>query len=127
MAIQQVQRLGSIWKNEDLSVGQRILQTVTNLAMSLPMLVNGYLKLNQALKLVIPLRLREAAAAAAAARRAGDTEKESKAIDLYAAETEKATGKVKMFNGALAVDPTALWIAGISAAITILGIWINSL
>jgi len=41
MAIQQIQNLGSIWKNSDLSGGEKLLQTVTNLAMSLPMLGKG--------------------------------------------------------------------------------------
>jgi hypothetical protein len=41
MGIQQVQNLGSIWKNSDLSGGQKLLQTITNLSFSLPMLVTG--------------------------------------------------------------------------------------
>jgi len=41
-AIQQIQNLGSVWKNEDLSIGQKLLQTITNLAISLPMLATGF-------------------------------------------------------------------------------------
>ena len=40
-SIRQVQNLGSIWKNENISDGDKILQTVTNLAFSLPMLAKG--------------------------------------------------------------------------------------
>lgn len=42
--IQQIQNLGSIWKNQDLTLGQKALQTITNLAFSLPMLHNGFKK-----------------------------------------------------------------------------------
>jgi len=43
-AIMQVQNLGSIWANADLSLGEKLLQTITNLAISLPMLTNGLRK-----------------------------------------------------------------------------------
>jgi hypothetical protein len=41
MAIQSVKNLGNIWKNEDLSMGEKILQTTTALGMAIPMAING--------------------------------------------------------------------------------------
>lgn len=41
-AIQNLQNLGSIWSNEDLTTGEKLLQTVTNLAFTLPMLISGF-------------------------------------------------------------------------------------
>ena len=40
-AIQNLHNLGSIWSNEDLTTGEKMLQTVTNLAFTLPMLISG--------------------------------------------------------------------------------------
>ena len=40
-AIQSLHNLGSIWSSEDLTTGEKMLQTVTNLAFTLPMLING--------------------------------------------------------------------------------------
>jgi len=51
-ALQQFQNLGSIWKNADLSTGQKILQTITNLSFSLPMLINGFRKVSTSLNLL---------------------------------------------------------------------------
>ena len=41
-AIQSVQHLGSIWNNDDISTGEKLLQTVINLSFALPMLVQGF-------------------------------------------------------------------------------------
>lgn len=41
-AITAVQGLGSIWKNEDLSLGQKVLQTVTTLGFVIPMLTRAF-------------------------------------------------------------------------------------
>jgi hypothetical protein len=40
-AAQQFINLGSIWQNEDLSTGEKLLQTVSSLAFALPMLMSG--------------------------------------------------------------------------------------
>ena len=50
-AIKQVQNLGSIWKNADLTDGQKVLQIVTNLGASLPMLITGFKNLKEAMSL----------------------------------------------------------------------------
>ena len=39
--IQSIQNLGSIWKNEDASTGEKILSTITALSVALPMLTTG--------------------------------------------------------------------------------------
>jgi len=51
-AIQQISNIGSIWKNEDLTAGEKMLQITTNLAMSVPLLANGLGKLLTPLGLI---------------------------------------------------------------------------
>ena len=51
-AIRQIQNLGSIWKNADLSSGEKLLQTITNISASLPMLINGFIKATTSMGLV---------------------------------------------------------------------------
>ena len=45
--IQSIQNLGSIWKNEDSSIGTKILSTITSLGMSLPMMISGFARLRE--------------------------------------------------------------------------------
>ena len=40
--------LTKVWKNENLSAGEKVLQTFTNLSMTIPMLMNSYNKLKTA-------------------------------------------------------------------------------
>lgn len=40
-AWQSFQNLGSIWSNSDISDGEKLLQTITNLSFALPSLING--------------------------------------------------------------------------------------
>jgi len=37
----QLQNLGSIWTNDDISSAEKFTQTITNLGMSIPMIMNG--------------------------------------------------------------------------------------
>ena len=39
--INSIKNLGSIWSRDDLSTGQKMVQTMTNIGMTIPMLVNG--------------------------------------------------------------------------------------
>lgn len=48
MGIQQLQNLGGIWANKDISVGQKIFQTITNVSMSVGMLIPAILNLKKA-------------------------------------------------------------------------------
>lgn len=41
-AFQTFKNIGDIWSNQDLSVGEKLQQTVMNLAISLPILINAY-------------------------------------------------------------------------------------
>lgn len=47
--IQQIQNLGSIWKNSEIDQGQKITQTITNLTMTLPTLIFGIKEASTAL------------------------------------------------------------------------------
>jgi len=49
--VRQFLNLGSIWQNQDLSVGQKLFQTITNISMSIPMLINGWKGLTAATNL----------------------------------------------------------------------------
>ena len=49
MGIQTIVRLPSIWKNEDISSGEKLLQTITNFSFVLPNLIAGFDGLNKVL------------------------------------------------------------------------------
>ena len=51
-AVRQLGNLKNIWSDENLSPSQKVLQTILNLGMSLPMLYNGYTKLSKAVDLI---------------------------------------------------------------------------
>ncbi len=53
--ISAVKNLGGIWNNDDLSTGEKILQTLTNVGMSLPMLVSGFTAIQSSFKTLQPL------------------------------------------------------------------------
>ena len=44
-SIQTLQNLGSIWQNNDLTLGDKLLQTIMNLSFALPMLVTSFMTL----------------------------------------------------------------------------------
>jgi len=46
-AIQSVSQLGSIWKNQDLSAGEKLLQTITSLSIAIPMVVSSFSQLSK--------------------------------------------------------------------------------
>ena len=62
-SIQQILNLGSIWKNTDLSVGQRFLKIITSLAVTLPILFSGLKKIITTTKLFTVITNQQAAAA----------------------------------------------------------------
>lgn len=47
MAIQQIKQLGSIWSDEDLSLGEKLLSTLTSLSMILPGVADGINLINK--------------------------------------------------------------------------------
>ena len=80
MAIQGIKNLGSIWENEDLSTGEKILQTMTGMSMILPTLVSLMNKENYAKLAGIPISLAKAVA----------LRTETKALEGEALATKKA-------------------------------------
>lgn len=46
MAVRNFKSLGGIWLDKDISVGEKILQTITNLGMAVGMVIPAYQKLN---------------------------------------------------------------------------------
>jgi uncharacterized phage infection (PIP) family protein YhgE len=72
MAIQGIKNLGSIWENEDLSTGEKILQTMTSMSMILPALVSLMNKENYAKLAGIPISLAKALGYKAEAAAAGE-------------------------------------------------------
>lgn len=109
-AVQTFQNLGSIWKDKDADVGDKVLKTVTTLATALPMLVSGYTSLLAGIKGVTAAKKTYAAATAA----------------LTAAEvtetgiTISATAALLDFGAALLASPFT-W--ALAAIIAITAVW----
>lgn len=117
-SIRQLQNLGSIWKDKDLSFNQKMLQTITNIGFSLPMLVNGFTKLNTVLKLfeatentTLPsmLAMKDATIATHGP------------LTIFTAQTGEATIAVDMFGKVIAINPLLIFIATLTAAVTAIG------
>lgn len=117
-AIQQVQNLGSIWKNENLTTGQKLLQIITNLAISLPMLATGFTKATTALGLMKTMTTAEAVAAGIST-----SAQAAHAISIgrVATESGAAAIKVQLLNTTLLVNPFVVVAAGVLALVARLG------
>ena len=109
-AIQQIQNLGSIWKNSDLSSGQKLLQTITNLAISLPMLANGFTKATTALGLMKVVTTEEAIAAGIST-----TAQAAHAISIGMVGTASGAAaiKIQLLNKTLLLNPFILAAAAV--------------
>jgi len=109
-AIQQIQNLGSIWKNEDLSIGQKLLQTITNLAISLPMLATGFTTTATSLGLMTI-----ASTAEEAAQIGATIASSSHAISLGALSIAATNAgiQIQFLNTALTLNPAVLAAAAI--------------
>lgn len=109
-AIQQIQNLGSIWKNEDLSIGQKLLQTITNLAISLPMLATGFTTTATGLGLMTVATTAEEAAQIGATIASS-----SHAISLGALSVAATNAgiQIQFLNTALTLNPAVLAAAAI--------------
>lgn len=122
-AIRQVQNLGSIWKNQDLTTGEKLLQTVTNLAMSLPMLINGFRTATTAMGLMQVVEKEEfAASSLATASEIGHVG----AIKLLGGQAEKTVLKVELLNKTILLNPYVAAGAALMAFIGILMAYKNS-
>lgn len=122
-AIQQLQNLGSIWKNEDLPTGQKLLQIITNFAISLPMLTTGLTKAMTAMKLMEVTTYENSAAAAAAITANGAHAVSLGAVGVAAS---KAGLQIQFFNKTLSFNKFALLIAGAVAAVAAIGAFIKA-
>jgi uncharacterized phage infection (PIP) family protein YhgE len=71
-AIQGIKNLGSIWENDDLSTGEKILQTMTSMSMILPAVISLLNKENYAKLAGIPISLAKALGYKAEAAAAGE-------------------------------------------------------
>ena len=49
MAIQSVQNLGNIWNNDDITMGEKLLQSISAISLALPVAVRGFKDLSGAL------------------------------------------------------------------------------
>ena len=117
-AIQQVQNLGSIWKNADLSTGEKILQTIINLATTISMAVPAITNLNNLFKLLTASKAEDAAASAAdAAANAVETG----AITATGAAATKTTFSLQALKTALLTNPITAAIVAFTALAGVLG------
>ena len=122
-AIQQLQNLGSIWENKDLTTGQKLLQIITNLAISLPMLTTGLTKAMTAMKLMEVTTYKNSAAAADAITANGAHAVSLGAVGVAAS---KAGLQIQFLNTTLSFNPFTLLIAGAVAAVTAIGAFIKA-
>lgn len=84
-AVQSFQSLGSIWKRDDIEIGEKILSTVMNVGMALPMLIGG---VQAAVEMASALKL--ATMGAVAAKQAESAEYLKNTITLEANSAAKA-------------------------------------
>lgn len=113
--IQQIQHLGSIWKNSDLSGSQKLLQTIINISFSLPMVTKGIGSLAKTFGVFSAAQ--EAATAAGLAEKAA-LEAQTTALSAEAMATRIAKVEQEAFNRAILLNPFTLIITVITAAIT---------
>ena len=117
-AIQQVQNLGSIWKNTDLSTGEKLLQTIINLTTTISMAVPAITNLNKFFKLLTASKAEDAAASAAdAAANAIETG----AITATGAAAAKATVLLNGLKAALLDNPITAAIVAFTVLVGVLG------
>ena len=110
-ATQQFLNLGNIWKNQDLSLGEKIFQMVTNFTMSVSMAIPAITNLNKAFKLLKISKLEDASASIT------DTAANMTEAGALTATGAAATGATK----ALTVFSTALKAHPILATIAVIG------
>lgn len=124
-AMQSISSLGSIWGDKNLSEGEKLLQTFTNLTMTIPALLTGFEKLKQVTGVIKTLSTAQeilAAKSALAANAntgfalsntvvAGATGLAAKAVGLLSAAFTKLQAAIPIIGPALVI-----LTAGITAA-----------
>jgi len=123
-AAQNFKNIGSIWNNDDLTLGEKLLQTFTNLGTTALMVVPAYKKLNEVYQAhlkakgtLITVNKGEVAAEGAAAAASG-VNAASKEVETGA--TEGATAATDAFNKTLLASPITWVVAGIMAVVAAL-------
>ena len=115
-SIQQLQHLGSIFENKNLTDGQKLLQIITNLAISLPMLGTGFVKVTGALKLM-NLEVKKSSAEAATAIMTENVHTAS--LGMLGVGASKAGVQIQFLNSVLKVSWLGLAttaVVGLAAA-----------
>lgn len=127
-AWQAFQNLGSIWTSEDISFGDKILETMMNLTMVVPQVVNAFIEFKNAAKAVETLE--KVSSALQVASMAKQAEAASEGISLLGAKAlasgvslKAASVAVNVFGKALSAltSPAGIAIAVLTALIGIIG------
>lgn len=130
MAVSTLQGLGSIWKDEDASLGEKMLNTFTSLAMALPMVTSAF-SASQRAKMKEGLLDLGLIAGKKKLAQSNLENAESMAVDAGATEVDAATkggdtvatGTLTVAQALLNIVTNAYFIA-IVAIIAVLGIFI---
>ena len=120
-AMQQLTNIGAIyeqWQNKQISSGKALLQTITNLAISLPMLATGFTKATTALGLMKTMTTAEAVEAGISTSAQAA---HAVSIGRVATASGVAAIKVQLLNTTLMLNPFVAVAAGVIALVTALG------
>lgn len=117
---QSFQALGSIWNNSDLELGEKITQTIINLAMNIPNLVSAFAELQT---FDIPKTFESVANSIQGVDKENKTAAASTAALSAAQATTSKTGKLAALSSAtLTIRNTALGVASAGAAAAVRGL-----
>lgn len=108
---QSFQALGSLWSNDDLELGEKILQTVMNLAMSLPMAFQGIVDFGTGFTNIV--KAKQAAMTASTA--ANLAEAESETVNTAATEANTVAQAANAGSSKEAAAANAAQTVGIAA------------
>ena len=119
-AMQQLTNIGAIyeqWQSKQISSSKALLQIITNLAISLPMLATGFTKATTALGLMKTMTTAEAAAAGIST-----SAETAHAVSIGLVETASGAAaiKVQLLNTTLLLNPFVAVAAGAIALVTAL-------
>ena len=114
--VKQFQNLGSIWKNQDLSAGEKLFQIISNLAISLPMMITSIISLSEGFKKLQTWIGVDTIQTVANAASKG----------ALAGALELATQAQLKFNAAVSSHPIMALITAVTAAIAIIGMFVKA-
>ena len=104
MGIQQLQGLGGIWSEEDVSISEKILDTIISLGFAVPMLTSSLSSLNKIFHFVTVANLESAAS-----------------MELFDVAMSKGAKQVSIFGKVMAANPLFLQLAALTAIIVAIG------